>query len=279
MSANRALLDELMGVNRNALPHERKREREWPDDDVCKHYLCGLCPHDLFPNTKMDLGKCAKVHDDKLREAYQTSSRKGELGFELAHNNFLEETVRSVERVIRANTERMHVGPGSEAQRQQDRAQRIARVNEQIAELTSRAQDLGAQGQVDEASAIMRDIERLTNDKTKLERPDEDGRDNSLEVCQICGALLIVGDAQERVDAHIQGKVHVGYALIRDMLAKYKQEGFPTALRGPPRPFGRDDDRDRDRDRSDRGRDRDRYDDRDDRRRRSYHDLDRDDRR
>jgi len=37
----------------------------------------------------------------------------------------------------------------------------------------------------------------------------------AMEVCRVCGALLVVGDAQQRVDEHIMGKQHSGYARIR----------------------------------------------------------------
>lgn len=39
--------DELMGVNRN-LDNEEGVIDDFRDDRVCKAYLCGLCPHDLF---------------------------------------------------------------------------------------------------------------------------------------------------------------------------------------------------------------------------------------
>jgi len=39
-----------------------------------------------------------------------------------------------------------------------------------------------------------------------------------MEVCDVCGALLIVGDAQQRIDEHIMGKQHMGYARIRTYL-------------------------------------------------------------
>lgn len=32
----------------------------------------------------------------------------------------------------------------------------------------------------------------------------------------ICGAFLVKNDAPQRVDDHIQGKQHVGYARIRE---------------------------------------------------------------
>ena len=36
-----------------------------------------------------------------------------------------------------------------------------------------------------------------------------------MEVCETCGAFLIVGDAQSRVDDHLMGKQHMGYAKIK----------------------------------------------------------------
>lgn len=41
------LVDELMGVNRN-LDNEEGVIDDFRDDRVCKAFLCGLCPHDLF---------------------------------------------------------------------------------------------------------------------------------------------------------------------------------------------------------------------------------------
>ena len=40
----------------------------------------------------------------------------------------------------------------------------------------------------------------------------------AMEVCTVCGALLVVGDAQQRVEEHIMGKQHSGYARIRSFV-------------------------------------------------------------
>ena len=53
MDYARKLLDELMGPNRNG---DQKIFKKYWDDDVCKHFLVDFCPHDLFVNTKSDLG-------------------------------------------------------------------------------------------------------------------------------------------------------------------------------------------------------------------------------
>jgi hypothetical protein len=47
-----------MGKNRNLLPSEKPTKiLKFTDPEVCKHYICGFCPHELFVNTKSDLGK------------------------------------------------------------------------------------------------------------------------------------------------------------------------------------------------------------------------------
>jgi len=58
VDVTRALLDELMGKERDAPLHERSnRKIVFSDDDVCKHELVGVCPNQLFKNTRSDLGE------------------------------------------------------------------------------------------------------------------------------------------------------------------------------------------------------------------------------
>ncbi|GLT25840.1 hypothetical protein SLA2020_009430 [Shorea laevis] len=65
MDAMRKQLDVLMGMNRNG--DVREVNRKYYDRDVCRLCLSGLCPHDLFQLTKMDMGPCPKVHSLQLR--------------------------------------------------------------------------------------------------------------------------------------------------------------------------------------------------------------------
>merc|ERR1711977_108791 len=62
------MLDELMGRNRNIHPNEKVKEITWEDPQVCRYYIVQFCPHDLFTNTKADLGSCPKIHDEDLRK-------------------------------------------------------------------------------------------------------------------------------------------------------------------------------------------------------------------
>ncbi|KAF3507838.1 hypothetical protein F2Q69_00003897 [Brassica cretica] len=57
-----------MGANQNGDVTEVNRK--YYDRDVCRLYLSGLCPHELFQLTKMDMGPCPKVHSLQLRKEF-----------------------------------------------------------------------------------------------------------------------------------------------------------------------------------------------------------------
>ncbi len=43
-----------------------------------------------------------------------------------------------------------------------------------------------------------------------------------MELCDVCGSFLVIGDTQCRVDAHLLGKQHIGYANIRATITEIK---------------------------------------------------------
>ena len=53
-------------------------------------------------------------------------------------------------------------------------------------------------------------------------------QEKQMEVCEVCGAFLIVGDAQSRVDDHLMGKQHMGYAKIKSAIVELKVRGEYT---------------------------------------------------
>ena len=80
--AMRAMLDSLMGKHRNEaldakkLTVEEYRRSRLADTDICKDYLCGYCPNELFINTKVTLGRCDLVHDEALMEEWSKLSER-----------------------------------------------------------------------------------------------------------------------------------------------------------------------------------------------------------
>ena len=75
----------------------------------------------------------------------------------------------------------------------------------------------------------MKLCEKLKDERDGLRRANEGSvwhqaaemaasQEKQMQVCDICGSFLIVGDAQQRIDDHLTGKMHMGYAKLRDAI-------------------------------------------------------------
>ncbi|XP_031475360.1 uncharacterized protein LOC116247352 [Nymphaea colorata] len=98
MEALRKQLDVLMGANRNG--DVREVNRKYYDRDVCRLFLVGLCPHELFQLTKMDLGPCPKVHSLQLRKEYEEARKKGVDNYERDLEDVIERLILECDRKI-----------------------------------------------------------------------------------------------------------------------------------------------------------------------------------
>lgn len=101
MEEQRLLLASLMEA---VIPNTRKSFR---DQDVCKDALVAFCPKEMFLNTKVDLGRCSLMHDDKLAVAYRTSADRGLLGYEYNFHAYLLVLLGDVERLIKRSHQRL----------------------------------------------------------------------------------------------------------------------------------------------------------------------------
>ncbi|XP_066292378.1 luc7-like protein 3 isoform X2 [Branchiostoma lanceolatum] len=234
------MLDELMGRDRNLAPNEKKEDIHWSDEKVCKHFLCSFCPSELFTNTRSDLGPCDKIHDDALRDGYRGSSRFQRMGYEEDFLRYLQSCMADVERRIRRGHARLAL---SEQQAQVASGGGIIKNEEKIQILTDRinglleqVEQLGCEGKVEEAQGVMKLCDQLKEEREQLRQANKSSIDSmtaqekQMEVCETCGAFLIVGDAQSRVDDHLMGKQHMGYAKIKATIEELKAK----TVRGVP---------------------------------------------
>lgn len=229
-----ALLDELMGRDRNLAPTEKRREIKYDDPEVCKFFLCSFCPHELFVNTRADIGPCEKtIHDEELRKGYQESSRFERLGYEEEFVRFLQSMVSDVEKRIKRGQARLSLNNSQGAQMsgapQAAREEKVQMLTEKINELVEQAEQLGCEGKVEEAQGVMKLCEQLREERQqldaieqKIEQASKSSKD--MEICNVCGAFLVVGDAQQRMDEHLMGKQHMGYARIRSYIDGRRQK-------------------------------------------------------
>ncbi|KAJ1443580.1 Luc7-related [Sesbania bispinosa] len=98
MDAIRKQLDVLMGANRNG--DVREVNRKYYDRDVCRLYLVGLCPHELFQLTKMDMGPCPKVHSLQLRKEYEEAKAKGSDNYDRELEDVIDKLIGECDRKI-----------------------------------------------------------------------------------------------------------------------------------------------------------------------------------
>lgn len=81
---NSQLLEQLMGDTLMSGSDQRAPQLSITDPKVCRSYLVGSCPHDLFTNTKNELGPCPKAHSEALKTEYSEADaeQKRRWGFE-----------------------------------------------------------------------------------------------------------------------------------------------------------------------------------------------------
>uniref|UniRef100_A0A3Q0QNW8 LUC7-like 3 pre-mRNA splicing factor n=1 Tax=Amphilophus citrinellus TaxID=61819 RepID=A0A3Q0QNW8_AMPCI len=233
------LLDELMGRDRNLAPDEKRSNVRWDDESVCRYYLCGFCPAELFTNTRSDLGPCEKIHDENLRKMYEKSSRFMKEGYERDFLRYLQSLLAEVERRIRRGHARLALsqaqqnagGPGPSGKNEE----KIQVLTEKIEDLVVQIEELGSEGRVEEAQGMMKLVEQLKEERELLSSTPSTiesfaAQEKQMEVCEVCGAFLIVGDAQSRVDDHLMGKQHMGYAKIKSTVEELKVRGLYVIL-------------------------------------------------
>lgn len=109
-------------------------------------------------------------------------------------------------------------------------AEAVLNINDKITKLVREAEEAGIRGDVDQAQNLMGLCEKLKEDKESLIKQYEscgfnfsETQEKQMEVCETCGAFLIVGDAQSRIDDHLMGKQHIGYTRLRKALEDHKK--------------------------------------------------------
>jgi hypothetical protein len=66
-----------------------------------------FCPHDLFVNTRADLGQCPKVHDDEVKALYEKSNSYKKQRYEEEFIHFCQCMLNEVERKIVKGKQRL----------------------------------------------------------------------------------------------------------------------------------------------------------------------------
>lgn len=196
--------------------------------------------------------------------------------------DLLERLVNDLERKLRRGKDRLDIKPNDPTAAlnpaNDEYEEKRTLLDLQVKEILIKIEAAGEEGRIQEAQELMMEAERYKAELDRLRQLEAENPsyrlEKRMEVCQTCGAFLIIGDAQKRIEAHFEGKQHNGWARIREALADLKRKlGGHRRAASPQREPGEigeenhdrynsrrsidRDHRDRDRDRDRDGRDRD----------------------
>ncbi|XP_040571015.1 putative RNA-binding protein Luc7-like 1 isoform X1 [Lepeophtheirus salmonis] len=219
----RAMLDQLMGTSRNGTEGPGLK---FSDPRVCKSFLYGCCPHEVLASTRMDLGECPKVHDYALRADYQQASKTKEYFYDVdacEHlNSFIQDCDRRTElakKRLAETQEELSAEVGS-------KAEKVHELAEHIGKKLASAEQIGAEGKVDESMKLMAEVEEIRKKKGLAEQeyrnsmPASSYQQQKLRVCEVCSAYLGIHDNDRRLADHFGGKLHLGFIKIREKLTE-----------------------------------------------------------
>ncbi|XP_056285509.1 putative RNA-binding protein Luc7-like 1 isoform X4 [Pseudoliparis swirei] len=223
----RALLDQLMGTARDG--DETRQRVKYADERVCKSHLLNCCPHDILSGTRMDLGECTKIHDLALRADYEIASKDKDLFFELDAVDHLESFIADCDRRTELAKKRLAETQEEISAEVAAKAEKVHELNEEIGKLLAKAEQLGAEGNVDEAQKVLQEVEKVRTKKKDAEEeyrnsmPASSFQQQKLRVCEVCSAYLGLHDNDRRLADHFGGKLHLGFIQIREKLDQLKK--------------------------------------------------------
>ncbi|XP_029446223.1 putative RNA-binding protein Luc7-like 2 isoform X6 [Rhinatrema bivittatum] len=223
----RAMLDQLMGTSRDG---DTTRQRiKFSDERVCKSHLLNCCPHDILSGTRMDLGECLKVHDLALRADYEIASKQQDFFFELDAMDHLQSFIADCDRRTEVAKKRLAETQEEISAEVAAKAERVHELNEEIGKLLAKAEQQGAEGNVEESQKVMDEVEKARAKKREAEEvyrnsmPASSFQQQKLRVCEVCSAYLGLHDNDRRLADHFGGKLHLGFIEIREKLDELKR--------------------------------------------------------
>nr|CAG4642740.1 EOG090X0BOE [Evadne anonyx] len=212
----------------------------------------------------MDIGECAAIHDLALRADYEQASESKDFGYQVDAMDHLTTFIGECDRKTEAAKKRLAETQEELSAEVAAKAQKVHQLAEQIGQKLAKAEQLGAEGFVDESMKMMEEVEELRKKKATAEQeyrnamPASSYQQQKLRVCEVCSAYLGIHDNDRRLADHFGGKLHLGFIKIREKLADLQVKVEERRRQRYTEPVAEERERQREREREDRERDRDR---------------------
>jgi hypothetical protein len=192
MDEARAMLDQLMGKTRNLSDTQKDTiyKIHFSDEQVCKYYLCGLCPYIAFHGTKSDMGKCpypicGDIDADTCRHEWNQlkQQEKDSYGYEYKLLNYLGNIIQQCDRKI----EKHKLRSEQDMVLAEEDFKKISIMYKQIGDLIEQCEYYGERNDIDRCLEIMKQVEQLKEASRKVANPPEEKK---ITVCEISGNFM-----------------------------------------------------------------------------------------
>ncbi|XP_014681231.1 PREDICTED: putative RNA-binding protein Luc7-like 1 [Priapulus caudatus] len=222
----RNMLDQLMGTQRDGAS---KTTLKYTDSRVCRSFLLSCCPYDILSSTRLNLGSCTKHHDLALRADYEMAAKTREYYYEMDAMDHLKAFVDDCDKQTEVAKKKLAETQEQLSEEVNTKLEKVHEMAESIGKTLARAEQLGAEGNVDESLKMMEEVEQLKKKKYEAEQeyrnsmPASTYQQQKLRVCEVCSAYLGIHDNDRRLADHFGGKLHLGFIEIREKLAKLEK--------------------------------------------------------
>ncbi|GMF52165.1 unnamed protein product [[Candida] boidinii] len=201
---------------------------------ICKSFLVGKCPYDIFSGTKEDIGKCPKLHLEKHKILYEACKKRNirmpNLDYELDYMWDLEAHLRDCNLKIDSAQKRLEYTEEEKAGLT-DVTRNLDDMDVRIGLMMQEIDILIENDDMEKSIVESKKLADLCSEREVLSRTYADMLDNlnqshqqKLQVCDICGAYLSRLDNDRRLADHFVGKIHLGYVEMRNALKELEEK-------------------------------------------------------
>lgn len=229
----RKLIEQLMGKDIQSRFGGRSRYYKenlgMRDPRVCKSYLVGDCPYDLFQGTKQSLGRCPQLHLSKYKIQYDRDVSNGKRypDFEREYCLVLAKFVHDCNDQITVALKNLE-HTSEEREKIKNATKELDDIDTQIGLMVQEIESLTSHNEVQKALTQSVKLEEVKERRIHIAKKVKNITENvgqsaqqKLQVCEVCGAYLSRLDTDRRLADHFLGKIHLGYVNMREHYKQY----------------------------------------------------------
>lgn len=100
---------------------------------------------------------------------------------------------------------------------------RLEKIETEINQSLEKAEALGDEGKIEESEELLNHVEKLRKQKEDLKLSGVHNSTKKMKTCAVCGATQAFSDTERMIQAHIDGKIHQGFAKLRKGIEELKR--------------------------------------------------------